>query len=119
MMRYYITGDEYFVAESVEQVRVLWGLDAENPVTEWSPTEGQTPKKMAFSSTAAAISKEGQQKILNLCEAPTAKAGTLRCQDKKCLMKGSAAQCAMSSFMGVGYTTDPLCHTSRYCIMEQ
>jgi len=25
----------------------------------------------------------------------------------------------MSSFMGVGYTTDPLCHTSRYCIMEQ
>jgi len=117
--RFQTLRNEYFVAPEPEVVRVLWGLDSDGPVSEWSDTEGNTPKKIEFMDIGAALSPSGQNRILNLCRAPDTEAGTLRCMDKGCLVKGSSTPCEYGTRNGMTYTKDPLCQSGRYCIMEQ
>jgi len=110
---------EYFLQPEPEIVRVLWGLKDDGPVSEWSDTKGNTPNKIEFMDIGAALSPEGQNGILSLCRAPDAEAGTRRCTNKGCLVKGSSTPCEYGTRNGMTYTKDPLCQSGRYCIMEQ
>jgi predicted RND superfamily exporter protein len=113
--------EAYFSQTTPEVVQVLWGLDKDEPVTEWSKTEeiGFAPMPtVKYGSTAAATSKEGQQKILALCKSPDLEAGR-RCYSKSCLVKGVAGQCTTQVIDQISIPLDPFCQSGRYCLMEQ
>merc|ERR1712110_916145 len=82
-----------------------------------SSTEAQTPT-VAFGDIGPAVSKDGQQKLLDLCRAPDMEPG-LRCTSKSCLVKGQVGQCGMVETDGIAVPQDNLCQMGRYCIMEQ
>lgn len=112
----------YFTQPTSERVNVVWGLSHDGAVGKWSATKALTPEKseIKMGDINAAITPEGQKKILALCTAPDTVAGT-RCFEKSCLVKGSAKKgpCAMKTTAdGKRYFADPLCQSGRYCIME-
>jgi len=117
----------YFVQENPERVNVIWGLDQEAPTEEWETVT--EVKSVRYGDTSAAVSKEGQVKLLRLCKAPDLETGR-RCQDESCLVKGQKGACAMKTVVtqapdnpATSFTFEipqqPLCQTGRYCIMEQ
>jgi len=63
---------------------VIWGLDQEAPTEEWETVT--EVKSVRYGDTSAAVSKEGQVKLLRLCKAPDLETGR-RCQDESCLVK--------------------------------
>jgi len=114
--------ETYFMLENPERVNVIWGLDDKEPAIEWSTTT--EVKAVRYATISKAVTKKGQQQLLNLCEAPDVEPSR-RCQDKSCLVMGQTGPCRMTTI--VEPTTrftyrvpvEPLCQSGRYCIIEQ
>eukprot|EP00930_Biecheleria_cincta_P060269 TRINITY_DN4594_c0_g1_i1.p1 TRINITY_DN4594_c0_g1~~TRINITY_DN4594_c0_g1_i1.p1 ORF type:complete len:1110 (+),score=153.76 TRINITY_DN4594_c0_g1_i1:154-3483(+) len=111
---------EYFSSEYAMSVNVFWGFQ-ENPVKEWEKTN--EARELNMGSINDAISAQGQQKILDLCEAPDNDAG-LRCEAESCTVRGFAEtrRCPMqyeiSGGYNISYPATPSCNSGRNCIME-
>lgn len=108
--------EEYFTQTMPAQMNVVWGLDAE-AVEEWDGVSAVEIVRYNAGNMASATSEDGQQKILNLCQATDADG--VRCQDTSCLVKGHPSPCEMVDVSGYSLPSDKLCQTGRYCIMEQ
>jgi len=122
-VRWVTVNDHYFpTAATPSQVRVMWGLDTEDPVMEYDDAGVATPR---FSSdyAAQAVSKEGQQKVLDLCQSPDIDT-TLRCKKDSCLVSGkiTTSRCkrdeAIWNATQIYIPDETECHNGRYCIME-